>query len=147
MNWFIPEWLLALSLTLFVLDLCLQTEILTYCGIALLSGWLTWRLGVSVKWSVCAFLLFLIGFSMAYFFFFRATLGKAVSKMLTKDAPQEIVHRIVGARGRIHIVEGKPFFKWNGEELLPVDEEASGPLDEGRIVTVVAMKDGDVTVS
>lgn len=36
-DWFIPEWLVALSLTLFVLDIFLMTEFVSWGGVLSLS--------------------------------------------------------------------------------------------------------------
>jgi hypothetical protein len=148
MNWLVPEWLLALSLTLFLVDIVfLQTEVVTWLGISLLSGWLVWRIDfVSGVWSVVSFIVFFFLFSIVYYVFFRAAIGELVRRTLNRNSPDELQVRLVGARGHVHYVEGKPYFKWNGEELLPINIEESSSLEEGRAVTVASFANGDVTV-
>jgi hypothetical protein len=148
MDWLVPEWLLALSLTLFLLDIVLfQTEVLTWAGISLLSGWIVWRVEfASGVWSVVSFIVFVFFFSIVYYVFFRATIGKFVRRTFNRNSPDEIQTKIVGAHGHIHYVDGKPYFRWNGEELLPINIEESSSLEEGRAVTVASFANGDVTV-
>ena len=51
MEWILPEWLVALALTLFVVDIFVSTEILSWGGVLSLSLWLTWRIHADWKWD------------------------------------------------------------------------------------------------
>ena len=55
MEWFLPEWLMAFALTLFVVDIFVATEILSWCGVLSLSAWLTWRVHANWKWTILLF--------------------------------------------------------------------------------------------
>ena len=58
MSWLIPEWLLALALTLFVVDLFTDEEgIVSWIGVGAVAAWATWRIGAPVKWSVLIFIV------------------------------------------------------------------------------------------
>ena len=42
MNWLVPEWLLALALTLFVVDLFTDEEgVLSWLGVGVVAAWAT----------------------------------------------------------------------------------------------------------
>ena len=56
MSWLIPEWLLALALTLFVVDLFTDEEgIVSWIGVSAIAAWATWRIGAPPMWSVLVF--------------------------------------------------------------------------------------------
>ena len=57
MSWLIPEWLLALALTLFVVDLFTDEEgIVSWIGVSAIAAWATWRIGAPPMWSVLVFI-------------------------------------------------------------------------------------------
>lgn len=65
---------------------------------------------------------------------------------MQKGAPKEFTDRIIGAVGTIHQVEGRCFFKWNGEELLPVVDDGRTSFREGEVVVVDRLVDGAVVL-
>ena len=140
MNFLMPEWLLALTLTLFVIDIILATEVLSWCGIITLATYITWRIGPTWKW---AFLVFLLVIPIAACFYYA--LVKLVRPLLQHGSPKEIMDRLKGARGIIHFVNGKPMFKWNGDELWPI--ECDMQVQEGDCVIVTSIKDDVLVVS
>lgn len=140
MNFLLPEWLLALTLTLFALDIFLATEVLSWCGIITLASYLTWRIGPTWKWAI---LVFLLAIPVAAIFYY--TLVKLVRPLLQHGSPKEIMEKLKGARGTIHFVNDKPMFRWNDDELWSVDSEMQ--VQEGDRVVVTSIKDGVLTVS
>ena len=146
MEWFLPEWLVALALTLFVVDIFMATEIMSWCGVFSLSAWLTWRVHANWKWTILLFVGSFVLFAFVYYWGIRVTIGRLVRSWMQKGAPKEITDRIVGAVGVIHQVEGRSFFKWNGEELLPVRDDGLAPSREGEVVVVDRLVDGAVVL-
>lgn len=142
MGWILPEWLVAFALTLFVVDIFVSTEFLSWCGVMSLSMWLTWRVHVNWKWDALVFIGSFVLFAFAYYWGVRASIGRLVKNWMQKGAPMEVSGRIIGAVGVVHYVEGRPFFKWNGEELLPIMEDVRTTFQESEIVSVVRLVDG-----
>lgn len=145
MDLLIPEWLLALTLTLFVLDVCLEVDYLSWGGVLSLAAYLTWRIGPSWKWSVLVFILALLVAALIYYGVFRLLIGRPIRGVMQHGSMGEVIERLPGARGAIHFVDGKPMFRWNGDELWPVATDTTTLNEDDRVV-VVAIDEGRVRV-
>ena len=101
MSWLIPEWLLALALTLFVVDIFVDEEggVLSWCGVAAVAGWATWRIGAPVKWSVLIFIGAFLVSGAAWHWLFRAFVSQPIRRLMQRDAPDEAIVAIKGAKG------------------------------------------------
>ena len=143
-DWFIPEWLVALSLTLFVLDIFLMTEFLSWGGVLSLSTWLVWKIDAPIKWSVLIFVVAFTGFSFLYVFLFRNTIGVAIRKILQGKSPEEGLYSLVGKKGEVRKIEGNYFISVEGE-LWPIRNEGIDFMD-GDIKSIVSITDGVVSV-
>lgn len=142
-NWFTSEWLLALILTLFLVDLIWYARPLGLFAAFLTTFWICMRFGPWGKWTVFfAILIFLIVYS-AYFSIY-VPFAKWIAKLFTKSAPKETVERIIGEKGRIRIVSGKSMFKWD-DELWPIKGEQNS-FSEGEIVKCIDFTDGFAVV-
>lgn len=144
MDFLIPEWLLALTVTLFVLDIFLETEVLSWSGILPLSIYITYRIGPTWEWGILVFLLAMIVSAILYYGLFRVFIGRPIRALLQRGAPNEVIERLKGAQGVIHYVGEKPMLRWNGDELWPIKTDAF--VQEGDRVIVTAVQDGVLTV-
>ena len=142
MNWFIPEWLVALSLTLFVLDIFLMTEVLSWGGVLSLSVWLTWRIDAPFKWAIIVFSLSFTTFAFMYVLLLRNVIGTFVRHIMQRNAPDEALYSLVGRIGEIRHIGGKTFLYVDGE-MWPVSPECE-PLDEGTKAKAISIRDGEV---
>lgn len=140
-----PEWLLALALTLFVVDIFIPTEIMSWCGIFALSGYLTWRINVPILWSIIVFVLALTFFSLLYYSVFRVFARATFEKFLQRNAPPERIDAVNGAVGTVHFVGNKPMFRWNGDELWPISNSLQD-LVEGQSIIAKKLCDGCIEV-
>lgn len=145
MDFLLPEWLLALTLTLFVLDIFLATEVLSWGGILSLAIYFTWRIEPSWKWTILVFVLSLVVSILLYYTILYGLVFRAIRSLLQHGAPDELNERLCNAEGTIHYVGEKAMFKWNGDELWSISNEA--PLSEGTRVKVISIKDNVLTVA
>ena len=146
MSWIIPEWLLALALTLFVVDLFTDEDgVLSWCGVAAVAAWATWRIGAPVKWSVLVFIGAFLVSGAAWHWLFRAFVSQPIRRLMQKGAPDEAIAAIKGAKGSLRIIDGKVMFRWNGDELWPVANPPADAVD-GQPVEAADMKDGEVVL-
>ena len=144
MNGFLPEWLLALALTLFVIDIFTDEEgIVSWCGVISIATWATWRVGAPLVWSVLVFIAAFFLAGAAWYWLFRGFVGRPIRNLLQKNAAVEAVSAIKGAKGSLHLVEGRVFFRWNGDELWPVANPPAGAV-EGQEAVAHELKDGAV---
>ena len=146
MSWLIPEWLLALALTLFVVDLFTDEDgVLSWCGVAAVAGWATWRIGAPVKWSVLIFIGAFLVSGAAWHWLFRAFVSQPIRRLMQRDAPDETIDAIKGAKGTLRVIDGKVMFRWNGDELWPVANPPAGAAD-GQSAEAAGMKNGEVVL-
>ena len=146
MSWLIPEWLLALALTLFVIDLFTDEEgILSWIGVSAVAGWATWRIGAPPMWSVLIFVGTFLLSGAAWYWLFRSLIGQPVRRLMQKGAPNEAIVALNGAKGTLRVIDGKVMFRWNGDELWPVANPPAGTAD-GQAAEAAGMKDGQVVL-
>lgn len=144
MEWFIPEWLVALALTLFILDIFLMTEILSWGGVFSLAVWLTWKIDASWKWMVLVFVASFTMFAFMYWFLFRNVIGRFVRRIMQGKSQDEALYSLKGKTGRIKNIDGKSFVFVDGE-LWPVIYNLA-TLPDGAIVKVKCVERGELKV-
>ncbi|MBO4288309.1 MAG: hypothetical protein J5985_09130 [Kiritimatiellae bacterium] len=146
MSWLIPEWLLALALTLFVIDLFTDEEgIVSWIGVGAVAGWATWRIGAPLAWSILIFIGAFLLSGAAWYWLFRSFIGKPVRRIMQKGAPNEAIVALRGAKGTLRVINGKVMFRWNGDELWPVANPPADAVD-GTAAEAADMKDGEVVL-
>ncbi len=146
MSWLVPEWLLALALTLFVVDIFTDEEgVVSWCGVGMLAAWATWRIGAPFKWSLLIFLGAFFVAGATWYWIFRVLVGRPIRRLLQKNAPGELIDSLQGAKGTLRVIEGKTMFRWNGDELWPVANPPVGAVD-GQPAEADGMKDGQVVL-
>ena len=141
----LPEWVLAFALTLFIVDIFLATEVVSWAGVLALAGYLTWRIDPPVKWLVLTFIGMFGIISVSYYWWFRIFVGEAVRKAFLRNAPDEAVNKLIGVKGSVHYVSSRAMLRWNGDELIPISNDVTG-MEEGLNVIVVGFSDGTVVV-
>lgn len=142
----IPEWLLALSITLFILDIFVAGEWLTWLSIIALSFYITWRIDPPLIWGIVTTITVFCTTVTLYYIFLRRCIQKLVRRTILRNAPEEVIERIVGQKAVIRIVNGTPFVKWNGELWSIAGSTQNTSLQNGLIVTIKGIKDGNVVL-
>ena len=146
MNWFTPEWLLALALTLFVVDLINGVDgILSWLGVGVVAAWATWRIDAPVKWWVLVYIGAFLVSGLVWCLLFRGLIGQPIRRLMQKGAPEERLAAIKGAKGILRVIDGKVMFRWNGDELWPVANPPAAASD-GQEVVADGIRDGQVVI-
>lgn len=138
-TWFTSGWLLAIILTVFLIDLILIIRPLGHLAVVLMTAWLCMRFGPWGKWTIFWCILIFLGMYAVYFLVY-ATVGKWFALLLQHGAPAEKLHRIIGKKGHIRIVSGKTLLKWD-DELWPIQEDHP-EFQDGETVQCVDFKEG-----
>lgn len=146
MSWLVPEWLLALALTLFVVDMFTDEEgVASWCGVAAIAGWATWRVGAPVAWSVLVFVVAFFVVGALWYWVFRELVGRPIRRLLQKNAPGETISSVKDAKGSLRIIDARVMFRWNGDELWPVANPPADAVD-GQPAEVACLRDGMVVL-
>ena len=147
MSWLVPEWLLALALTLFTADIFTDEEgVCSWCGVAAVAGWATWRIGAPPVWSVLVFTGAFLVSGAAWYWLFRGLIGQPVRRLVQRGAPDETLAALKGAKGTLRVIGGKTMFRWNGDELWPVANPPEGGGTDGQPAEAAGLDGGRVVL-
>ncbi len=138
----LPEWLLALALTFFVLDFFVSnSETLTWAACLVIAVYVTWRVSPPFLWAILIFIAVFCATICCYYLVMRQFREMVVRRTLLRNAPSETLARIVGQTGTVIHANGEYFMRWEGE-LWPIQSVDGGGLAAGSMVKVVAFTGG-----
>ncbi len=98
-GWSLLHWLLAVSLTLLVLDVFICTELLSWVALVLIALYATWLIDLPIQWSVLLFLACLAGEVLLYYSFWAQVVRPLVMNVMLHGAPDDIQENPVGRVG------------------------------------------------
>ena len=146
-------WVIAIGLTVIVIDVFFETEILSVAALLGISIYLTLLFDVALKWRV------LLGFSswLTVTALFYLVWKRFVAPLMRKGIAggiDESSLSATGATGEYRLIDGKAFVYWNGD-LWPLkreqDNEAGNSGRDGfqdrDLVIIETMENGLATIS
>ena len=133
------HWMLAVALTLLVLDVFINTELMSWAALVIFAAWGTWEIGLPLQWSVLVFLGFLtLGFAL-YFTLWNRCVRPLFMHTLNRRAPKESVTADVGVRGTI-VGEGEQLCVRCQDRLYPLTPDGTAGLHAGDSVRITALE-------
>ena len=141
----LPEWLLALVITLVILDVFVAGEWLSWIAMIGFAVYVTWRLSPPPLWALLSFVVVFCLTVGLYYCFLRSIIQRCNSRLLMRHQRPDVLEQIAGQIGVIHIVEGKTFVKLNGE-LWSIFDEDSESYMEGEKVCIASIHDGRLKI-
>ncbi len=109
------EYLVAIALLLFVLDLFFQFDFGILVSFVLLSFALTLKIDLHYLYEMSIGLVLFILITAAYYLFFRRYMELFNNKFIAKTRYVENSELLVGKSGVIEVVEGKVFIRVDGQ--------------------------------
>ncbi len=140
------HWILAIAVTLIVLDVFICTEWLSMLSLLAFAAWGTWMLDVPTQWSVFFFLVFLIIGIAFYFLFWRSVIRRTVAKTFLRNATDEQINTMVGRSATVINTGDAPCIKVQ-DEIYPLSEGCPANLQVGDRVVITAFNKGIATVA
>lgn len=132
------HWMLAVALTLLVLDVFVNTELMSWSALVIFAAWGTWEIGLPLQWSLLVFLCFLaLGFAI-YFTLWNRGVRPLFMACLTRRAPKEATEQEIGGSGTI-VGEGENLCVRREDRLYPVAESCRAGLKPGDAVRITSM--------
>ncbi len=141
---FIPEWLLAVAITMFVIDIFLPTEILSWISLLMISVYVVWKIDPPILWGILIFIITFSSVTIFYYLFLRRFISPIVSKTIVRNSPKQKLSSIVGEKVIIENVKGINMVKCCGE-LWPI-ASTSPLLKAGTVVIVENVFEGQLVV-
>ncbi|MFI3290553.1 MAG: hypothetical protein R3Y46_01590 [Opitutales bacterium] len=113
------HWIFAISLTLFILDIFFQTEVISWGALFFITVYFTSltssMLDIPMQWDILIFIIYLALAFTFYYTIWYSIVGSAAKKTLLRKATPEQHERVVNESGVFRIIEGQYFVEWNGE--------------------------------
>lgn len=127
-------WVIAIGLTIVIVDVFFETEILSVIALLGISIYLSLLFDVDVKWRVLITLLCWLAVTALFYAVFKRFISPLIRRGFTSGM-HESIHSAVGSVGEFRLIDGKAFVYWNGD-LWPVDLDGDGAVsadtDDGR---------------
>ncbi len=136
------HWLLAVSLTLLILDTVVCTELLSWVALVLFALYGTWLAELPIQWSVLVFLACLAVEVVLYYTFWSQVVRPLVMKVMLRGAPDDIQENPVGRTGIAIQGDDGSFCVKVADLLYPVSPDDYHLLADGSRVQVTALTGG-----
>ena len=137
------HWMLAISITLLVLDVFFfNTDFLTLLAMGLFAAWGTMSIAPSAQWTVLTFFIFILIWALLYYGLWKNLISPLLTRYLNKRAPEDDITTLM--QGKKGTVCGEPgsFCIKVGDQLIPIAEEDQPGLTEGSSVTITSFQSG-----
>ena len=135
------HWMLAISLTLLVLDVFCNTEFLSWISMLVFSLWATMQFELPVQWMVLVYILILILCAVFYYTLWTHCVRRLVMDCIMRRAPKEAQESLAGTPGKIVGEDDNLSIKY-GDQYLPVASELRHAYTAGDSVVITEVKDG-----
>ncbi len=139
------HWMLAICLTLLVLDIFCNTEVISWVALVVLAMWGTLQFDLPVQWMVLIFILLLLVAAGIYYTVWNHCVRRVFMQLLSRHAPPEAQDALVGKTGRI-ITHGDEVCVKIGDQLFPVADSCRNGLKAGDWVQISAFRDAHASV-
>lgn len=135
------HWMLAVSLTLLVLDVFCNTEFLSWISMLVFALWGTMQFDLPVQWLVLVYIVILIISAVLYYTIWTHCVRRLVMDVILRKAPKEAQENLAGIRGRI-VGEADGLSIKYGDQFLPVAESCRSKVAAGDAVVITRVQDG-----
>lgn len=132
------HWMVAVALTLLVLDVFMNTEVMSWIALMIFAAWGTWALGAPIQWSVLIFIGFIALGLTFYIVLWNRGVRLIFMYWLTRNAPKESIKQDVGGTGTI-VGDCSHLCVRCEDHIYPVAEQCRLGLNEGDAVRIVDM--------
>jgi len=127
-------WVIAIGLTIVIIDVFFETEILSVVALLGISIYFSLLFDVDVKWRVLIAILCWLAVTALFYAVFKRFVSPLIRRGFTSGM-DESIHSAVGSVGEFRLIDGKALVYWNGD-LWPVDLDGDGTgstdTEEGR---------------
>lgn len=133
--------MLAVAITLLVLDIFVCTELLSWVSLLLFAAWGTWLVGAPWQWSVLVFIGFLALVCVLYYTLWVQCVRRVVMDLVLRNAPREATEQVAG-KTAIVLGEGENLcIRWD-DHIIPIEADDRTGLAAGDKVVIEAVRGG-----
>lgn len=133
--------MLAVAITLLVLDIFICTELLSWGALLLFAAWGTWLVGAPGQWSVLVFIGFLALVCVLYYTLWVQCVRRVVMDLILRRAPMESTEQVAGKTASV-LGEGDNLcIRWE-DHIIPIEADDRAGLTAGDKVVIDAVRGG-----
>lgn len=133
--------MLAVAITLLVLDIFICTELLSWGALLLFAAWGTWLVGAPWQWSVLVFIGFLALVCVLYYTLWVQCVRRVVMDLILRRAPMESTEQVAGKTASV-LGEGDNLcIRWE-DHIIPIEADDRAGLTAGDKVVIDAVRGG-----
>lgn len=137
--------MLAVAITLLVLDIFVCTELLSWVALLLFAAWGTWLVGAPWQWSVLIFIGFLVLACVLYYTLWVQCVRRVIMGWVMRNAPSESTEQLVGKSATV-VGDGENLcVRWD-DHIIPIEEADRSGLAAGDKVVIDALREGRARV-
>jgi len=133
--------MLAVAITLLVLDIFVCTELLSWVALLLFSAWGTWLVGAPWQWSILVFLGFLGLTCVLYYTLWVQCVRRVIMGGVMRNTPQESTELVAGKTAIVLGDDEHLCIRWD-DHIIPIEEEDRAGLVAGDKVVIKAIRGG-----
>ncbi|MBQ3241083.1 MAG: hypothetical protein IJB00_07880 [Akkermansia sp.] len=133
--------MLAVAVTLLVLDIFICTELLSWLSLLIFAAWGTWLVGAPWQWSVLVFIGFLALVCALYYTLWVQCVRRVIMGVLLRNAPRESTEDIVGKTAVVLGEAESLCIRWE-DHIIPIEPDSRSGLTAGDKVVILAIRGG-----
>ena len=133
--------MLAVAITLLVLDIFVCTELLSWVALLLFSAWGTWLVGAPWQWSILVFLGFLGLTCALYYTLWVQCVRRVIMGFVMRNTPQESTELVAGKTAIVLGDDEHLCIRWD-DHIIPIEEDDRAGLVAGDKVIIKAIRGG-----
>jgi membrane protein implicated in regulation of membrane protease activity len=137
-------WVLALSVTVILIDVFFQLEVLSAIALLAVSTYFAALCDVAVKWQLLITLACWLVSSLFFFLVARKFMIPLVNLIIPKGEGESIL-KAGGSLAVYRLIDNEPFVYWNGD-LWPVSNEDTAHFKDHDKVRIESAANGIFTI-
>ncbi len=144
-------WVIAIGLTVLVLDVFFATEVFSWLALMGISAYVSLLVETSPKWRVLVFLVCWVLTMWAFATVARRGLRAMARKLASGGedvtySGQETLETAAGSTAVFRLIDDTPFAEWNGD-LWPAMTDPGATLEDGQPVRIVSLTEDSFHVT
>ena len=138
-------WVLAISFTVILIDIFLDTAILSTLALFAVSGYFAALIDVSLKWQILIAVLCWLASNLLFYLVARKLMIPMVNKLIPKGQ-EESIHEAVNSSAEYRLIDNKSLVSWNGD-LWPISNDDISQFKDYDKVIIESVKNGIFTIN
>ncbi len=144
------HWMLAVAITLFIIDIFLQSDVVSWLSLFLFAAYFSLYLDVSIgfplQWLLLLFVVILSVLFVVYYTLWYKLVAPLIKRAFLRNAVVEVSDRAAGETAIYRLIEGNEFVNWNGELWSAAFANTLQQAQDGEKVRIIRSESGKMLI-